>query len=870
MPVHPPPHKQRSAVFRQKSAEPGLPIDLNSSTRSTDGDTGHKITRRAFLIDLVVDKPGRETADLLAHLGSPLEPLTTLPIPPTAPTSVVETDAAPRHLHEDATQRLDNLIEELVRTEKSYLSRIHALKTLIPPYEAKAMFANIEAIVPASAAFLTDLDAMFQCGRAAEEIGDLKTLRTLDPYRTYLSKQDESQRLFQESLRKFPGFASFIERPRLLEAIEIASRIARCEPDPQTVRATVMHHLERNIEDFPAKLFSNSRDFIDAIDVEDQPAEYPSSPSRPSSTVGSRPLSFVSGSTPSLGSFGSLSSSTHSPTSNLSHLSPLPCTLFLFNDKLVIVKRQSGALSGRKITGTDDVKRLVTSNSTIEKGTKKDKLSFRGEVDVLDVIATDVGNGVHRFGIFKFRTGTLSCPTTPSSHRLRPSMLNLDAISRNLFGAGSVSIRGDAFSPSSKRRSQSIERSFEIESPLEDPLGLIAGAPYAIEMHQSEVDLNERLTEAKANSRSVASNAAVERAPESPIPITAPLRLCKTPPPVATLSPPQAQTPLALTIKPLPPAKDEWPIPTPQSPPVVTRPSGPRLAPQSPPPALSSSAPIGSAHTKLRIVSGGGRRISVGRETVPLKGGDENESPTSTPTIHVAAKRQHSSDHLTPRKRSPTRSPLQPLPPHELPDQQLSARHSSNRRSPGTLTPGRYVTAPRTASQTSTDLVDIEMADHPDLESAMQASSKKRIADHDAFDSVSSRHSGRHEIDTIVMDECARGITSIAERVEANLRQAQADGLQASSLVSRLLAERDQIELDVIYEAFNTELDGLFSDAQLPETEAFQALQDDLRSTKAQRNSLELENKRLKRELEEANLKREQWARMLRSQGFSV
>jgi regulator of replication initiation timing len=67
----------------------------------------------------------------------------------------------------------------------------------------------------------------------------------------------------------------------------------------------------------------------------------------------------------------------------------------------------------------------------------------------------------------------------------------------------------------------------------------------------------------------------------------------------------------------------------------------------------------------------------------------------------------------------------------------------------------------------------------------------------------------------------------------------------------------DDQPADVI-KAFNTELDGMFSDAQLPPTQAFVALQQDLQVTKTERNSLRLENSRLKRELEEANLKREQ------------
>lgn len=63
----------------------------------------------------------------------------------------------------------------------------------------------------------------------------------------------------------------------------------------------------------------------------------------------------------------------------------------------MIVKRQSSAISGRKVTGLDDVPRLVKTGGGVaildKTGAKRDKLSYRGLVDVLDVIASDVGNG---------------------------------------------------------------------------------------------------------------------------------------------------------------------------------------------------------------------------------------------------------------------------------------------------------------------------------------------------------------------------------------------------------------------------------------------------------------------------------------------
>jgi hypothetical protein len=39
----------------------------------------------------------------------------------------------------------------------------------------------------------------------------MRDLKTFDPYRQYISKQDESQKVLQDVLRKYPGFVSFIE-----------------------------------------------------------------------------------------------------------------------------------------------------------------------------------------------------------------------------------------------------------------------------------------------------------------------------------------------------------------------------------------------------------------------------------------------------------------------------------------------------------------------------------------------------------------------------------------------------------------------------------------------------------------------------------
>jgi len=109
----------------------------------------------------------------------------------------------------------------------------------------------------------------------------------------------------------------------------------------------------------------------------------------------------TSASIPSLASVASTASSSQLATSLTSNggsaLPALHCTLFLFDDKLMIVKRQSHSISGRKVTGLDDVQKLVKTGGGVavidKNGGKKDKLSFRGLVDVSDVIASDIGNG---------------------------------------------------------------------------------------------------------------------------------------------------------------------------------------------------------------------------------------------------------------------------------------------------------------------------------------------------------------------------------------------------------------------------------------------------------------------------------------------
>ena len=147
------------------------------------------------------------------------------------------------------------------------------------------------------------------------------------------------------------------QRAKIMEADEIASKIAQAEADEQTKRAAIFYCLIATIDGFPPDLFSNSRRFIDCIDVEDIITD---------------------------ASMSSASSSTSVSSSSLH------CSLFLFDDKVVIVKRPNGEKGARSLSGLDGVDK-VTKAGGIPTGKKKSGMTCKGVVDITDVVATDIG-----------------------------------------------------------------------------------------------------------------------------------------------------------------------------------------------------------------------------------------------------------------------------------------------------------------------------------------------------------------------------------------------------------------------------------------------------------------------------------------------
>ncbi|KAH8830435.1 hypothetical protein DL96DRAFT_1592891 [Flagelloscypha sp. PMI_526] len=409
------------------------------STSPRKGDTrslSSSTTKRVFFCGVVVEgaENGRrlpdDIQDLILSFGGPLESSAkaSSASPPTQSAVGLDRPGTPKQSNSDPSSLAARILE-LVKTEKSYVSRIKTLKhsyadplrqfakdkstALLAKYDARVIFGNIDALVPVNAAFLKDLELMQSPDGLATVggIGDValkhfKELNGFEEYKTFYGQREDAQKIFlREKSRKNSPFMEYIERvkyeacdeagnrvgleelliepvqriPRytmlfriiidlmapddpqrqkLIEAEQLASKIALADPGEVTKRALIFRCLTSTIEGFPADLCSSSRRFIDCIDVED----------------------VISDSGPSGGG------SSSSLSNNILH-----CSLFLFDDKLVFVKRPNGEKSGRVLAGLDTIDKLSKSG-ILPPTKKKSGMAFRGVLDITEVVAADVGN----------------------------------------------------------------------------------------------------------------------------------------------------------------------------------------------------------------------------------------------------------------------------------------------------------------------------------------------------------------------------------------------------------------------------------------------------------------------------------------------
>ncbi|KAE8269846.1 hypothetical protein A4X09_0g2490 [Tilletia walkeri] len=358
-----------------------------------------------------------------------------------------------------ADLKFERKFNELLNLEKSYVRRIDALyhdyaiplrqrardkeTAIVPLYESHKLFGNISEILSCNQAFLYELEMIFRDGieAAREHLGATlyKHMIMFSCYKEYISNFDKNMisslmkgrtlrdfvdrtrqasigignsgltELLMEPVQRIPRYkllfaelSSLMLRPTdehqlilIRKAMGTIDEIAMCEADEKTKQAAVLWSFSRNVDSFPPALISAKRDFVDCIDVDDFPLDGAAASAAtsyaglfsPSST--SAPFSPQ---TPGGGGGAANSSSSGRP---------IPCTLFLFDDRLVIAKRASASTCGRKAVGLEDLTKLANTmkwnpdgglnaenNSSSKRGVE---LGFRGSVDLMDVCAMDLG-----------------------------------------------------------------------------------------------------------------------------------------------------------------------------------------------------------------------------------------------------------------------------------------------------------------------------------------------------------------------------------------------------------------------------------------------------------------------------------------------
>lgn len=132
------------------------------------------------------------------------------------------------------TTAIQDIINELVSTERSYVKRLRVLKhdyadplrsyarsketAIIPAYEANTLFGNIDALLPVNEAFLADLERMIAPDgpQIVGGIGDValrhfKELRGFDLYKQFYVKREEAQLIFEREITKKSRFYTFVD-----------------------------------------------------------------------------------------------------------------------------------------------------------------------------------------------------------------------------------------------------------------------------------------------------------------------------------------------------------------------------------------------------------------------------------------------------------------------------------------------------------------------------------------------------------------------------------------------------------------------------------------------------------------------------------
>ncbi|KAJ1987716.1 hypothetical protein EDC05_005677 [Coemansia umbellata] len=231
---------------------------------------------------------------------------------------------------EEMDVKRNNVIQELIETERSYVEKLRALidiyvvplrsaarstnNALIPAYDAHVIFGNIERVSEVNERFLGDLEAWQQGEMDPKEtIGSLCRDHFVDfhVYKRYINGYQHALVSSRELEAKNPLYAAFLQRarereeckklgisdllimpvqriprytllltdllkvipeddsdvPRIRLALERVNEIGQLADNQVAETVAELHHIHTTIEGCPPNLISASREFIGAIDV---------------------------------------------------------------------------------------------------------------------------------------------------------------------------------------------------------------------------------------------------------------------------------------------------------------------------------------------------------------------------------------------------------------------------------------------------------------------------------------------------------------------------------------------------------------------------------------------------------------------------
>lgn len=128
------------------------------------------------------------------------------------------------------TSALSSVVHELLTSERSYVKRLQILKhdyadplrnfarskdtAIIPAYEAKTLFGNIDNLLPVNEAFLADLEHMMTSGGGVGDVAlrHFKDLRGFELYKQFYVKREDAQVIFEREMSKRSSrFAAYID-----------------------------------------------------------------------------------------------------------------------------------------------------------------------------------------------------------------------------------------------------------------------------------------------------------------------------------------------------------------------------------------------------------------------------------------------------------------------------------------------------------------------------------------------------------------------------------------------------------------------------------------------------------------------------------